>query len=105
MDEDTALSALTVALISVFGTISAIFFAVIIVLLIRFRMEKTEFRRLTQEAIREFFEGLDESQLPSSDAEHLYANDGVKIAPYDRKFEVSHKHWSFSNLPIFMHTF
>lgn len=98
MDGDTSLSALTIALISVFGTISAIFLAVILVLLIRFRMEKAEFRRLTEEAIREFFDGVDESKVPPSDADHSYANDGVKLAPYDRKYEVSHKHWSFSTL-------
>ncbi len=68
-------------------------------------MEKAEFRRLTEKAIREFFEGLDESKVTTDDNEHLYANDGVKIAPYDRKFEVSHKNWSFSNFSIFMHTF
>lgn len=62
-------------------------------------MEKEEFRRLTEEAIRDFMEGQDMSQVSPSDDPHAYTNDGVKSQPYNRKYEVSNKQWSFSKSP------
>lgn len=70
-------------------------------------MEKEEFRRLTEEAIREFFDGLDavkhgfpaDQDLDIND--HFYVNDSIKTIPYDRKFEVPQKQWSFNSKCVF----
>lgn len=84
-------------LISVLGSISVLFLVILIILILRFRLEKQEFRKLTEEAVRDFFDGEDPSQVPQTEVDIFYTNDKVKVHPYDRKYEVPLRQWKLHN--------